>query len=133
MCCQTRLCGLSCKLDRLKSLFAPSCRYKETIKPYMAEMEEVVLQGDTQPSAGLSFHLADIAVPELLAAARQLGQRVPDAGVRVITDAFAAILARTQRATFPARLRCSFCTLLSAIIFVCSFQMKGLIVQGGSV
>lgn len=71
--------------------------------------QEVLLPADTLLAAGLAYHLADLALPELARCVAEggPGARPPgDASLRLLLQPFCAALASTDSPALLLRLRC---------------------------
>lgn len=65
---------------------------------------EVLLATDEHPAAGLSYHLADVWVPELLGVC-STGRAAPSAALHALLEPFWRALAHTRRPALVHRLR----------------------------
>ena len=72
--------------------------------------QDVMLNTDSHPAAGLMYHLADVFAVELREVCR--GAAPPAAVLEALLEPFCQVMAKTQRAPFLARLRCDHCQQL---------------------
>lgn len=81
------------------------CRDEEVVAGYCSVLHSLMKESDKQPAAGLSFQIADTAIPELLGVLREAGDSIPDEPLRQLLDAFVSTMAVTVRKTLVARIR----------------------------
>ena len=82
------------------------------VQQFMAYIQEdVLLSTDSHPAAGLTYHLADVYVVELIEVSQS---RPPSAAVlAALLAPFCQVLARSNRAAFLPRLRYGPCLTTS--------------------
>ena len=86
-------------------MFAPACRQEEVITSYRAILEGILNQSSEQTAAGLSFHLVDVFVPELLSVLREERKQISDAALQQMLQMFIGGIATSSRASLPPRVR----------------------------
>lgn len=80
------------------------CRNLDAVSRVMACLQQdVLLNTDSHPAAGLMYHLADVFAVEL----REVSRAGPPPAVVLdaLIEPFCQVMVRTQRAPFLARLR----------------------------
>lgn len=71
--------------------------------------QDVLLNTDSHPAAGLMYHLGDVFAVELREVCR--AGPPPAAALGALLEPFCQVMAKTQRAPFLARLRCGMLLL----------------------
>ena len=87
------------------SIFAILCRAEPIVGRYAAFLQALLERGEEHTAAGLSFQVADVAVPELLLLAQETGDSPPDRALRQLLDVFIHSIATSSRASLPPRIR----------------------------
>ena len=81
------------------------CRSLKQIRHTTAFLEhDILLATDGTPAAGLTYHLADVWVPELVGVC-QAGERAPSKALRQLLEPLCQAMAQTQRPAFMQRIR----------------------------
>lgn len=72
---------------------------------YTGFLQALLERSNEHLSAGLSYQIADITIPELLGVLAEAGESIPDEALRQLLGIFVHIIATTTRATLAARIR----------------------------
>lgn len=81
------------------------CRAEEIVEKYTAFLKGVIDQSNEHTAAGLSFHIVDIFVPELLGVLKEGKEKLPDQTLRQLLQMFIEAMASSSRSSLPPRIR----------------------------
>ncbi len=81
------------------------CREEKVVAEYARLLKDVIDQSNEHTAAGLSFHIVDIFVPELLSVLREGNEMLPDHVLRQLLEIFIEAIASSSRLSLPPRIR----------------------------
>ena len=82
-----------------------ACREEEAVGKYTLLLKGVIDQSNEHTAAGLSYHIVDIFLPELLGVLREGGEKLPDRTLTSLLQMFIEAIATSSRASLPPRIR----------------------------
>lgn len=81
------------------------CRDEEAVQKYTAFLKGVIDQSNEHTAAGLSFHIVDIFLPELLGVLKDNKEKLPQKTLQQLLQMFIDAMASSSRSSLPPRIR----------------------------
>lgn len=113
------------------------------VSSYTCLIQALLTQSNDQTAAGLSFQVADVFVPELLAVLEEGGRGAGEATLRQLLDVFVEALATCSRGSLLPRIRCRLPGIFSrggglgvkqevSLLSGAGYQLMGSVVMRGA-
>lgn len=104
-------------------------RGEVTIRKYAALLEATIMASDERPSAGLSFQISDVFLPELLGLLKEQGSNIPDQPLQQLLDIFLNVMATTTRFSLVQRIRQAERCLVGNSFSSLGDRLHGVVIQ----